>query len=391
MRVALLCTSWLVTCVSSMEVLHNIEANSLFYYTLKRADYLTSIPDSRSNDPVTFRVSAAGSPDRPQWLRYLQRTQQSDAVLYGPLNPAHAGTTVLEVIGYNRRLYGTARHTIEFKVRNSTVPFPYQVELFLRNWQLERFMNGSSRTEFVNLLRRLWGLRPTVDLRILDAATPSDRGGRVPVPSAHAHAEGLYVRAGSPQSFPPQLVALRRQEIRDTCRRGDTPRLDVDLRLRAVGMEVDWCRSQLLDVPAEASAARGWGGAAVPAERWTGLEELGEFSPPDAVAAPAAARHLARDFALALGVPCGAALLASLVLAHVMCCRREGRSKRDKQTPSMQLLRYQGIKQATLELRNLSYQRAQVAPVATRLGFDPLRHGHPSARGAHVPLVYHQQ
>uniref|UniRef100_S4RRM6 Uncharacterized protein n=1 Tax=Petromyzon marinus TaxID=7757 RepID=S4RRM6_PETMA len=279
-----------------------------------------------ADDPVTFRVSAAGSPDRPQWLRYLQRTQQSDAVLYGPLNPAHAGTTVLEVIGYNRRLYGTARHTIEFKVRNSTVPFPYQVELFLRNWQLERFMNGSSRTEFVNLLRRLWGLRPTVDLRILDAATPSDRGGRVPVPSAHAHAEGLYVRAGSPQSFPPQLVALRRQEIRDTCRRGDTPRLDVDLRLRAVGMEVDWCRSQLANVDQDA-------GTPVPAERWTGLEELGEFSPPDAVAAPAAARHLARDFALALGVPCGAALLASLVLAHVMCCRREGRSKRDKQTP----------------------------------------------------------
>ncbi|MGH0190472.1 UNVERIFIED_CONTAM: hypothetical protein FKN15_045947 [Acipenser sinensis] len=35
------------------------------------------------NDPITFNTNLMGYPDRPGWLRYIQRTPYSDGVLYG--------------------------------------------------------------------------------------------------------------------------------------------------------------------------------------------------------------------------------------------------------------------------------------------------------------------
>lgn len=42
-----------------------------------------------------------GYPDRPGWLRYIQRTQHSDGVLYGSPTAEHVGRpTVIEVGGW---------------------------------------------------------------------------------------------------------------------------------------------------------------------------------------------------------------------------------------------------------------------------------------------------
>lgn len=51
-----------------------------------------------SNDPITFNTNLMGYPDRPGWLRYIQRTPHSDGVLYGSPTVEHVGkATVIEV------------------------------------------------------------------------------------------------------------------------------------------------------------------------------------------------------------------------------------------------------------------------------------------------------
>lgn len=51
-----------------------------------------------SNDPITFNTNLMGYPDRPGWLRYIQRTPHSDGVLYGSPMAEHVGKpTVIEV------------------------------------------------------------------------------------------------------------------------------------------------------------------------------------------------------------------------------------------------------------------------------------------------------
>lgn len=51
-----------------------------------------------SNDPITFNTNLMGYPDRPGWLRYIQRTPHSDGVLYGSPTAEHVGkATIIEV------------------------------------------------------------------------------------------------------------------------------------------------------------------------------------------------------------------------------------------------------------------------------------------------------
>lgn len=51
-----------------------------------------------SNDPITFNTNLMGYPDRPGWLRYIQRTPYSDGVLYGSPTVENVGKpTIIEV------------------------------------------------------------------------------------------------------------------------------------------------------------------------------------------------------------------------------------------------------------------------------------------------------
>lgn len=57
-----------------------------------------SYPGEVSNDPITFNTNLMGYPDRPGWLRYIQRTPYSDGVLYGSPTIENVGKpTIIEV------------------------------------------------------------------------------------------------------------------------------------------------------------------------------------------------------------------------------------------------------------------------------------------------------
>lgn len=63
------------------------------------SDFCVSYLGEISNDPITFNTNLMGYPDRPGWLRYIQRTPYSDGVLYGSPTAENVGKpTVIEVI-----------------------------------------------------------------------------------------------------------------------------------------------------------------------------------------------------------------------------------------------------------------------------------------------------
>lgn len=66
--------------------------------TLIKLIFCTGDP---GNDPITFNTNLMGFPDRPGWLRYIQRTPHSDGVLYGSPTAEHVGKpTIIEVGGW---------------------------------------------------------------------------------------------------------------------------------------------------------------------------------------------------------------------------------------------------------------------------------------------------
>ncbi|XP_030058980.1 epsilon-sarcoglycan-like [Microcaecilia unicolor] len=73
-----------------------------------------------SNDPITFNTNLMGYPDRPGWLRYIQRTPYSDGVLYGSPTVENVGKpTIIEITAYNRRTFETARHNLIINIMST--------------------------------------------------------------------------------------------------------------------------------------------------------------------------------------------------------------------------------------------------------------------------------
>lgn len=69
-----------------------VEITNLYFNSVS---YLGEI----SNDPITFNTNLMGYPDRPGWLRYIQRTPYSDGVLYGSPTAENVGKpTIIEVM-----------------------------------------------------------------------------------------------------------------------------------------------------------------------------------------------------------------------------------------------------------------------------------------------------
>ncbi|PKU29727.1 hypothetical protein llap_19969 [Limosa lapponica baueri] len=68
--------------------------------------YLREIlPGEISNDPITFNTNLMGYPDRPGWLRYIQRTPYSDGVLYGSPTVENVGKpTVIEQVDNTKQV-----------------------------------------------------------------------------------------------------------------------------------------------------------------------------------------------------------------------------------------------------------------------------------------------
>ncbi|XP_065439191.1 epsilon-sarcoglycan isoform X7 [Chrysemys picta bellii] len=332
-----------------------------------------------SNDPITFNTNLMGYPDRPGWLRYIQRTPYSDGVLYGSPTIENVGKpTIIEITAYNRRTFETARHNLIINIMSAEdFPLPYQAEFFIKNMNVEEMLASEVLGDFLGAVKNVW--QPE-RLNAINITSALDRGGRVPLP-INDMKEGVYVMVGADVPFSSCLREVENPQNQLRCSQEMEPVITCDKKFRTE-FNIDWCKISLVDKTKQVSTyqevIRGEGI----------LPDGGEYKPPSDTLK---SRDYYSDFLITLAVPSAVALVLFLILAYIMCCRREGVEKRNMQTPdlihicescyktercgkasSIQLVHHSAIQKSTKELREMSKNREIAWPLSTLPVFHPV-------------------
>ncbi|XP_039381483.1 epsilon-sarcoglycan isoform X6 [Mauremys reevesii] len=332
-----------------------------------------------SNDPITFNTNLMGYPDRPGWLRYIQRTPYSDGVLYGSPTIENVGKpTIIEITAYNRRTFETARHNLIINIMSAEdFPLPYQAEFFIKNMNVEEMLASEVLGDFLGAVKNVW--QPE-RLNAINITSALDRGGRVPLP-INDMKEGVYVMVGADVPFSSCLREVENPQNQLRCSQEMEPVITCDKKFRTQ-FSIDWCKISLVDKTKQVSTyqdvIRGEGI----------LPDGGEYKPPPDTLK---SRDYYSDFLITLAVPSAVALVLFLILAYIMCCRREGVEKRNMQTPdlihicescyktercgkasSIQLVHHSAIQKSTKELREMSKNREIAWPLSTLPVFHPV-------------------
>ncbi|XP_073485685.1 epsilon-sarcoglycan isoform X2 [Aquarana catesbeiana] len=329
----------------------------LFVHVLEREYYKGEFPPypkpgELSNDPITFNTNLMGYPDRPGWLRYIQRTPYSDGVLYGsPTFESVGKPTIIEITAYNRRTFETARHNLVINIMSAEdFPLPYQAEFFIRNMNVEEMLASEVLGDFLGAVKNVW--QPD-RLNAINITSALDRGGRVPLP-INDMKEGVYVMVGADVPFSSclrEVVENPQNQLR--CSQEMEPVISCDKKFRAQ-FHIDWCKISLVDktkqVVITQEVVRGEGI----------LPDVGEYKPPSE---SLKARDFYADFLITLAVPSAVALVMFAILGYIMCCRREG---------IIQLVHHSAIQKSSKELRDMSKNREIAWPLSTLPVFHPV-------------------
>nr|XP_003475047.2 epsilon-sarcoglycan isoform X2 [Cavia porcellus] len=292
-------------------------AGVLFVHVLEREYFKGEFPPypkpgEISNDPITFNTNLMGYPDRPGWLRYIQRTPYSDGVLYGSPTAENVGKpTIIEITAYNRCTFETARHNLIINIMSAEdFPLPYQAEFFIKNMNVEEMLASEVLGDFLGAVKNVW--QPE-RLNAINITSALDRGGRVPLP-INDMKEGVYVMVGADVPFSSCLREVENPQNQLRCSQEMEPVITCDKKFRTQ-FYIDWCKISLVDKTKQVSTyqevIRGEGI----------LPDGGEYKPPsDSLKS----RDYYTDFLITLAVPSAVALVLFLILAYIMCCRREG-------------------------------------------------------------------
>ncbi|XP_038580429.1 epsilon-sarcoglycan isoform X1 [Micropterus salmoides] len=293
-----------------------------------------------------------GYPDRPGWLRYIQRTPHSDGVLYGSPTAEHVGkATVIEITAYNRRTFETARRNLNINIMGTEeFPLPYQAEFYIKNMNVEEMLASEVLGDFLGAVKNVW--QPE-HLNAINITSALDRGGRVPLPINNLK-EGVYVMVGADVAFSSCLREVESPHNQLRCSQEMEPVISCDKKFRAQ-FHIDWCKISLVDI-----------NKVVPIyitrpEPGTGiLPEFGEYNPPSE---SLKGRDYFSDFLITLAVPSAVALVLFFILGYTMCCRREG---------VIQLVHHSSIQKSSKELRSMSKNREISWPLSTLPVFNPV-------------------
>uniref|UniRef100_A0A673UKX6 Sarcoglycan alpha n=1 Tax=Suricata suricatta TaxID=37032 RepID=A0A673UKX6_SURSU len=292
----------------------------VFVHTLDQETFpiLPENVDAPPTVPITYHAHLQGHPDLPRWLRYTQRSPHHPGFLYGAPTPEDRGRQVIEVIACNRDTFDTTRQRLVLLIGDPEGPLlPYQAEFLVRSHDVEEVLPSSPASRFLTALGGLW---ESGELQLLNITSALDRGGRVPLP-IEGRKEGVYIKVGSASPFSTCLKMVASPDSHARCAQGQPPLLSCYDTL-APYFRVDWCNVSLVDksVPEPADE--------VPTPGDGILERDPFFCPPT----EATARDFLADALVTLLVPLLVALLLTVLLAYIMCCRREGRLKRDLAT-----------------------------------------------------------
>ncbi|KAJ0055287.1 hypothetical protein NL108_014079 [Boleophthalmus pectinirostris] len=338
-----------VTIVSRAHADRNVypSAGVLFVHVLEREYFKGEFPPypksgDASNDPITFNTNLQGFPDRPGWLRYIQRTALSDGVLYGSPTAEHVGKpTVIEITAYNRRTFETARHNLVINIMaTEEFPLPYQAEFYIKNMNVEEMLASEVLGDFLGAVKNVW--QPE-RLNAINITSALDRGGRVPLPINNLK-EGVYVMVGADVPFSSCLREVESPHNQLRCSQEMEPSISCDKKFRAQ-FHIDWCKISLVDITkvVPVYVSRPDPGPGV-------LPEFGEYNPPSEALR---SRDYLSDFVVTLAVPAAVALLLFVVLG-------------------IQLVQHSSIQKSSKELRSLSKNREISWPLSTLPVFNPV-------------------
>ncbi|KAB0394516.1 hypothetical protein E2I00_015648 [Balaenoptera physalus] len=326
--------------------------------------------------PITYHAHLQGHPDLPRWLRYAQRSPHQPGFLYGTATPADRGRQVIEVpVGAPVGCVACNRDPVFTHLHDSHAS--NLAEFLVRSHDVEEVLPSTPAGRFLTALGGLW---EPGELQLLNITSALDRGGRVPLP-IEGRKEGVYIKVGSASPFSTCLKMVASPDSQARCAQGQPPLLSCYDTL-APHFRVDWCNVSLVDksVPEPADE--------VPTPGDGILEHDLFFCPPT----EATAREFLTDALVTLLVPLLVALLLTLLLAYVMCCRREGRLKRDLATSDIQMVHHCTIRGNTEELRQMAASREVPRPLSTLPMFN-VRTGErlpPRVDSARVPLILDQ-
>nr|XP_055075963.1 epsilon-sarcoglycan isoform X2 [Misgurnus anguillicaudatus] len=332
-------------------------AGVLFVHVLEREYFKGEFPPypkagDASNDPITFNTNLKGYPDRPGWLRYIQRTPHSDGVLYGsPTGELVSNPTIIEITAYNRRTFETARHNLVIHIMSTEeFPLPYQAEFFIKNMNVEEMLASEVLGDFLGAVKNVW--QPE-RLNAINITSALDRGGRVPLPINDLK-EGVYVMVGADVQFSSCLREVETPQNQLRCSQEMEPVISCDKKFRAQ-FNIDWCKISLVDITkvVPVHSNRPDPGTGV-------LLDIGEYNPPSQ---SLKSRDYFTDFVVTLAVPSAVALVLFFIIGYTMCCRREG---------VIQLVHHSSIQKSTKELRSMSKNREISWPLSTLPVFHPV-------------------
>ncbi|XP_032898378.1 epsilon-sarcoglycan isoform X2 [Amblyraja radiata] len=355
----------------------------LFVHVLKREyfkgefpPYSMKLADAKI-DPITFKTNLKGYPDRPGWLRYIQRTPYSDGVLYGSPTIENADKpTIIEITAYNRRTYETARHSLILNiVALNDYSLPYQAEFFVKNMNVEEMLASEVIGDFLGAVKNVW--QPT-HLNAINITSALDRGGRVPLPINNMK-EGVYVMVGTDLVFSSCLREVETPQNQQKCSQEMEPSISCDKKFRAQ-FDIDWCKLSLVDKTKNPSVAH-------KEVRGDGiLPDDGEYKPPST---NLKSKDYYTDFVITLAAPVAVAMVLFVILGYIMFCRREG---------VIQLVHHSSIQKSTKELRNMSKNREAAWPLSTLPVFNPVTgeimpplHHSDNCDTSNMPLMQTQQ
>ncbi|XP_062967059.1 alpha-sarcoglycan isoform X3 [Cynocephalus volans] len=304
--------------------------------------------------PITYHAHLQGHPDLPRWLRYTQRSPHHPGFLYGTATPEDRGRQVIEVTAYNRDSFDTTGQRLVLSIGDPEGPLlPYQAEFLVRSHDVEEVLPSTPVSRFLTAVGGLW---EPGELQLLNITSALDRGGRVPLP-IEGRKEGVYIKVGSASPFSSCLKMVASPDSQARCAQGQPPLLSC-YDTFAPHFRVDWCNVSLVDksVPEPADE--------VPTPGDGILEHDPFFCPPT----EATARDFLTDALVTLLVPLLVALLLTLLLAYIMCCRREGRLKRDLATSESQTPGFQARLCHTITLLPFLYLQIDMIGLADVYG-----------------------
>ncbi|KAJ9585970.1 hypothetical protein L9F63_020384, partial [Diploptera punctata] len=332
-----------------------------------------------SIDQFSYRPSLLNAPDLPPWIHYIYSNRHQTGFLYGVPPPQH-DSLELEIVGLNRKNYETRRRVVHMNVQEKEAK--HEVQLKIDNLNVEDMFDSYRLNRLLDVFRHKLWREGVNDLYVTFLASAVHLGARLPLRPNDG--EGVVIRIGSKAEFSTALIELQ-EEVKPLWKLGSCPRdfkrTTVERFFRDEGFALDWCAFRLIDTelskPFPSSREED-----VSEEKRPFLRYEDRWVRPSKLQVPQ--RSYVSEFVHTIMIPMLVMILLVLVLSAILCFHHEGISKRNKETPAVQMVQYTAVHRASNTLRSLSSQR-QVPNASSEQSSTVVSCGHTGSPSNSLP------